>query len=211
MPDNEEGRISKLEFLDLLDLGKDPDLDVFAEGASLIAGCPVALISIMTKDSQNINSCIGLVLDAVNRQDTVCQYVIASKETLIINDTLLDERSSKNAVVLAAGIRFYLGIPLLDDERYVLGTLCVIDYEPRTLSDHQLATLEKMGKAATRFLISKKKSIQAEYFQQTFSITNNLICVLDAQFNLRDLNPAFEKALQVTKDNVLRQNLVDIL
>ena len=211
MPDNEEGRISKLEFLDLLDLGKDPDLDVFAEGASLIAGCPVALISIMTKDSQNINSCIGLVLDAVNRQDTVCQYVIASKETLIINDTLLDERSSKNAVVLAAGIRFYLGIPLLDDEGYVLGTLCVIDYEPRTLSDHQLATLEKMGKAATRFLISKKKSIQAEYFQQTFSITNNLICVLDAQFNLRDLNPAFEKALQVTKDNVLRQNLVDIL
>lgn len=211
LPADEEERLKKLEYLNLLDLGKDPELDVFAEGASLIAGCPVSLISVMTKDSQNINSCVGLFLDSVNRQDTVCQYVIASKETLIINDTLLDERSAKNAVVLEAGIRFYLGIPLLDEEGFVLGTLCVIDYEPKELSDYQVATLQKMGEAVTKFLISKKKNIQAEYFKQTFTITNNLICVLDAQFNLKDLNPAFEAALQLDKDEALHQNFLNVL
>ena len=211
LPADEQERLKKLEYLNLLDLGKDPELDVFAEGASLIAGCPVSLISVMTKDSQNVNSCVGLLLDSVNRQDTVCQYVIASKETLIINDTLLDERSAKNAVVLEAGIRFYLGIPLLDEEGFVLGTLCVIDYEPKELSDYQVATLQKMGEAVTKFLISKKKNIQAEYFKQTFTITNNLICVLDAQFNLKDLNPAFEAALQLDKDEALHQNFLNVL
>ena len=211
MPDNEEERIKKLEFLDLLDLGKDPELDVFAEVASLITNCPVSLISIMAKGVQNINSCVGLLLDTVKREDTVCQHVIASKEILIINDTLLDERTVENALVLEGGIRFYLGIPLIDEEGFVLGTLCVIDYQPKELSDRQIATLQKIAEAITKILISKKKNIQTAYFEQTFSITNNLICVLDSDFNLKDLNPAFQQAFQFNKNEALHQNFLNIV
>ncbi|QBO57261.1 response regulator [Chryseobacterium salivictor] len=211
IPDNERERIEKLEFLDLLDLEKDPELNVFAEGASLIADCPVSLISIMAKDSQHINSCVGLQLDCVNRQDTVCQYVIANKEILIISDTLLDERSSHNALIIEAGIRFYLGIPLIDDEGFALGTLCVIDYQPKKLSENQIITLQKMAEAVTKLLINKKKNIQADYFQQIFDITNNLVCVLHSDFKLKDLNPAFEEAFEIKKESTLHQSLVTIL
>ncbi|WHF50300.1 response regulator [Chryseobacterium gotjawalense] len=211
IPDNEKERIEKLKFLDLLDLEKDPELNVFAEGASLIADCPVSLIAIMAEDSQHINSCVGLQFDSVNRQDTMCQYVIADKEILIIHDTLLDERSSHNALIIEAGIRFYLGIPLIDDEGFVLGTLCVIDYQPKKLSENQIITLQKMGEAVTKLLINKKKNVQADYFQQIFHITNNLVCVLDSDFKLKDPNPAFEEAFNQKKESTLRQSLVNIL
>lgn len=59
LPDNEEQRIQKLKFLDLLHLGKDAELDAFSEGASFIADCPISCISVMAEDSQNIKSSIG--------------------------------------------------------------------------------------------------------------------------------------------------------
>ena len=89
LPANEQQRIQKLKSLDLLNLGKDAALDVFSESASFIADCPISFIAVMADDSQNIKSSIGLQLDSVRREDTICKYVIASKELLIINDTLL--------------------------------------------------------------------------------------------------------------------------
>ncbi|MBT2620058.1 hypothetical protein [Chryseobacterium sp. ISL-6] len=63
IPDNEIGRLKKLEFFDLLNLGKDPQFDVFAETACLISDCPASLIAIMESETQTIQSCIGLEID----------------------------------------------------------------------------------------------------------------------------------------------------
>lgn len=211
IPTNEEGRIKKLEFFGLLNLGKDSQLDVFAEAACLVTDCPAALIAMMESDTQTIQSCVGLSLDFVDRKNTLCQYSIASGELVVINDTLSDERSSDNPLIAAGGIRFYAGIPLIDDDGFALGTLCVIDYKPKTISENQISTLKKIGEAITKLLVGKKKNIQAEYFQQTFSISNNLICVLDNNFMLKDINPAFEKVFQCSKERALEQSFIDLL
>ncbi len=211
LPANEQQRIQKLKSLDLLNLGKDAALDVFSESASIIADCPISFIAVMAEDSQNIKSSLGLQLDSVRREETICKYVIASKELLIINDTLLDERSAHNAIILEEGIRFYVGVPLLDEEGLVLGTLCVSDYKTKKLKYRQITALQKMGEAVTKILTSKKKNIQSDYFEQTFKSTNNLMCLLDADFKLKDVNPAFEDALQIIKENVLHQNFLKVL
>ncbi len=211
IPANEEARMRKLEFFDLLNLEKDPQLDIFAETACLVTDCPASLIAMMESETQTIQSCVGLALDFVDRKNTVCQYSIASGDVVIINDTLLDERSSDNAIILAGGIRFYAGVPLIDDEGFVLGTICVIDYKPKTITDDQISTLKKIGEAITKVLMGKRKNIQAEYFQQTFSISNNLICVLDKNFTLKEVNPAFESIFQLEKSQVIDQNFLTVL
>ncbi|MCE3076577.1 response regulator [Chryseobacterium gwangjuense] len=211
VPENEAERLERLKIYDLLNLGKDPDLDVFAEAACLIADCPASLIAMMELETQTIQSCVGISLDFVARRDTVCQYTIMDKEVLVINDTFLDDRSSSNALIREGGIRFYAGVPLIDDMGFILGTVCVIDYKPKTLSAKQIHSLKKLGEAITKILISKRKNIQAEYFSETFTITNNIICVLDNGFKLKNVNPAFENAFLVKKNEALEKDFIKLL
>ncbi|MFC5871993.1 PAS domain S-box-containing protein [Chryseobacterium arachidis] len=201
IPDNEIGRLKKLEFFDLLNFGKDPQFDVFVETACLIADCPASLISIMESETQTIQSCIGMEIDSVERENTVCQYSIASGEVVIINDTLLDDRSRNNPLILEGGIRFYAGIPFIDDEGFALGTICVIDYKPRTITDSQITALKKLADVIGKLLTAKRKTIYAEYFQQLFNISNNLICVLDEELKLKDFNPVVEKIFSLQKED----------
>ncbi|TDX93017.1 PAS domain S-box-containing protein [Chryseobacterium daecheongense] len=211
VPGNEDERLKKMAFFELLNLGKEPQLDVFAEVASMITDCPASLIAMMESDTQTIQSCVGLPLDFVNREDTICQYSIASGEVLVINDTLLDSRSCNNQIMIDGGIRFYAGVPLLDDEGFVMGTLCVIDYKPRTISDDQIRLLKRIGDAIMKLLMGKRKNIQAEYFEQTFSISNNLIGVLDKHLMIKDVNPSFEKTFGIKKIQAQNQNFLTFL
>lgn len=211
LPDNEAERIKKLELLDLIKMAKDPEMDVFAETACLITDCPSSLISIMESDTQRIQSCVGLAIDSVDRRDTLCQYFVASSEVLIINDTLLDERSSDNPIILEGGIRFYAGVQLIDDEGFALGTICVIDFKPRILTADQITALKKLGEVVTKLLMSNRETINAEYFQQTFNISNNLICVLDNKFMLKDVNPSFEKVFSINKNQAVEHNFLTLL
>ncbi len=210
LPENEEARLNKLAYYDLLNMAKDQDLDVFSEAACLATDCPVSLIGMMEKDAQTIQSCVGLEFQTVDRGNTVCQYTVESGRTLVINDTLSDERTSSNELIIAGGIRFYAGTPLLDDEGFVLGTLCVIDFKPRTITARQVAALEKIGQAVSLQLMAKRKRAHAEHFEQLFSVTNNLICVADNNFILKDVNAAFSRTLEL-EDDVKGQNFLDIL
>ncbi|MFP7655412.1 PAS domain S-box protein [Chryseobacterium proteolyticum] len=200
-----------MELFDLLNLPKDPQLDIFAETACLVTDCPSSLIAIMESDVQMIQSCIGISLDSVERENTLCQYSIANGDVLVIPDTLADDRSSGNSIILESGIRFYAGVPLIDDEGFALGTLCVIDFKPKNLSDNQIDTLKKIGEAITNLYISKKKNKQAEYFQQTFDISNNLICVLDNKFILKEANSTFEKIFGIAPKKAVNQSFLTII
>lgn len=211
VPANEEERLKRLELFGLLNPVKDPQLDIFVETACLITGCPTSFIAIMKRDTQTVQSCVGLSIDSMERTSVPCQYSIASGEIVLINDTLLDERTSGSQIMLEGGIRFYVGVPLIDDEGYALGTICVIDYKPRIVSESQVSALKKLGEVVTRLLMSNRKSIQAEYFQQTFNISNNLICVLDNQFMIKDVNPAFEDVFSLHKKNVVNHSFLTFL
>ncbi len=143
VPDNKIGRLNKFEFFDLLNRGKDLQFDVFAETACLIANCPSSLIAIMESETHTIQSCIGLEIDSMDRENMVCQYSIANGEVAIINETLLDNRSRPDPLILAAGICFYARIPFVDDESFELGTVCLIDYKPRAIIESQITALKK--------------------------------------------------------------------
>lgn len=210
IPHNESERLKKLEFFDLLNLGKDPQFDVFAETACLIADCPSSLISIMESEMQTVQSCVGLEIDSVERENTICQYSIASGEIVIINDTLVDERTRLNPFVLQGGIRFYVGIPFFDDEHFALGTICLIDYKPRAITDNQITALKKLSDVISKLLTARRKTIYAEYFQQIFNISDNLICVLDDELKFKDFNPVVEKIFSLKKEKAIGRSFTEI-
>ncbi|WP_312747461.1 response regulator [Sphingobacterium multivorum] len=210
-PENELRRIEKLKSYELMGLGKDPELDVFAQAACLITDCPAALIAMMEQDTQRIQSCVGMELDTVDRKNTVCQYTIMSKEVLVIEDTFEDPRSSSNPLIREGNIRFYAGVPLLDDDGDALGTICVIDFHPKTLSDKQKDSLEELGKAVTKILLGKKRKVQAGYFSEIFHLTNNIICVLDEARKVKEVNPAFSKVLGLSRSNSLGKSIFTLL
>ncbi len=210
-PENERRRIEKLKSYELIGLGKDPELDVFAQAACLITDCPAALIAMMEEKTQRIQSCVGMELDTVERKNTVCQYTIMSKEVLVIEDTFLDDRSSSNPLIREGNIRFYAGVPLLDEEGDALGTICVIDFHPKTLSEKQRNSLEELGKAVTKILLGKKRKVQAGYFSEIFQLTNNIICVLDEECLIKDVNPAFSKILGLSKSTSIGKSILTLL
>ncbi|KAA5533952.1 response regulator [Paenimyroides baculatum] len=211
MPPNENQRLESLKLHELLDLKKDPELDIFAEAACLITDCPVAIIGVMEANHQRIQSCVGMDVDFVPRRETVCQYTIMSRDVLIIEDTFLDERTSSKRMIIDGNIRFYAGVPLVDENGLVLATICVVDFVPKSLSDKQIVSLKNLGKAVTKTLLRRRENIQAEYFSEIFNVTNNLICVLKNDQVFKDVNPAFEALFQKNKSELVYLKLSDVL
>jgi PAS domain S-box-containing protein len=207
---NEKTRIDRLIHYDLLDLRKIPELDIYAESVCLITGCPASLVAVMEEDMQTIQSCVGLELDTVDRKDTICQHVIRSKDVTVINDTLLDERSMHNQLMVAGGVRFYAGVPLIDDEGFVLGTICAVDFKPNQCTPRQIELLQKVAAAVTKILTLKKRNLYAEFFKDTFKITNNFICVLDSKLNFKELNPIFEKTFSNQNIDLLQTSFLEL-
>lgn len=211
VPSDEKERLESLRLHELLNLQKDPELDIFAEAACLITDCPVAIIGVMEADHQRIQSCVGMSVDLVPRQETVCQYTIMSQDLLIIEDTLNDERTSSKSMIIDGNIRFYAGVPLADENGRVLATICVVDFVPKSLSDKQIQSLKNLGKAVTKTLLRRRHNIQAEYFSEIFNVTNNLICVLTNDQMFKDVNSAFEVLFHKDKVDLLYLKLTDVV
>ncbi|SFN45401.1 PAS domain S-box-containing protein [Paenimyroides ummariense] len=211
VPPNEEQRLESLRLHDLLNLQKDPELDIFAEAACLITGCPVAIIGVMEADHQRIQSCVGMDVDIVPRSETVCQYTIMSQDVLIIEDTFADERTSAKSMIIEGNIRFYAGVPIFDENGLVLATICVVDFAPKSLSDKQVESLKNLGKAVTKTLLRRREHAQAEYFSEVFNVTNNLICVLTNDLVFKDVNPALEALFHKEKAALIHLRFTDVV
>jgi len=211
LPENENQRMRRLQKYDLIGLGKDPDFDIFTQSAVALTGCAAALVALMEEDTQRIQSCIGLDIDSVDRKNTVCQYTMMSAEALIIRDTALDERTSANPLIVSGGIRFYAGVPIQDKDGYVLGTLCVIDYEPKDITSSQIESLHLLAKAVSQIYTQKKKNAEADYFANIYRLTQNMICVLDENYHVKELNTSFSQLFQSVETDIVGQSFQDLL
>lgn len=141
----------------LLDTPQEPEFDRITALASYLFRAPIAAITLLDGDRQWFKSSTGLLMNELPRKDAFCSHAILQPEGLEVPDAEMDERFANNPMVRGdPGIRFYLGIPLLTEEGYALGTLCVIDTQPRPPVDREhreaLAALaaEAMAQATMR-------------------------------------------------------------
>lgn len=147
-PANEKNRLLTLERLKLLDSTAEENYDNITKLASFICDTPVSLITLIGESTQWFKSKIGTELTEASRKLSHCAHAILNPDELMeVPDTRQDERFFDNPYTTEdPKILFYAGMPLKAYNGAVLGTLCVLDVEPKVLSKEQKEALQSLAK-----------------------------------------------------------------
>jgi len=143
---DEAARLQAVMDSGLFDSAPEPSYDRLVRLAAQVAETPTALFTMLGYDRQFFKAKVGIAADETPRSVAFCNYTVLGDAPFIVNDATRDERFRSNALVTGElGIRFYAGYPLQDRGGRNIGTLCVIDYVPRKLSDQQQWALEQLA------------------------------------------------------------------
>jgi GAF domain-containing protein len=159
LPTNETERLAALKEYHILDTGAEQSYDDITTLAAHICRMPIAMISLVDEARQWFKSKVGLEQQQTSRDVAFCAHAILRNEPLIVRDATKDQRFADNALVTGKPhIRFYAGIPLTNPEGLALGTLCVIDRQPRRLSAEQWKALQALSRQVIALLEFRRVS-----------------------------------------------------
>lgn len=153
-PANDAERVAALHETDFLAESLRDDLDAIAKRAADAFDVDVAMISAIDADREVVigrsKELSGFGRDETGRpilprREAICDYVVSGGETLVVADTERDARFTDNPVAKTWGLRFYAGAPLRSADGHVLGALCILDAEARTLGQRERELLEKLA------------------------------------------------------------------
>ena len=158
LPENEKERLQALYECEVLDTEAEAAFDNLTRLAVYICKTPIALITLVDSDRQWFKSRIELSESETSRDVSFCAHAILEPGPTIVEDALQDDRFKDNPFVVSGPkIRFYAGAPLTTKTGYNLGTMCVIDREPRELSNGQITALRVLGQQASLLLETRRE------------------------------------------------------
>ena len=140
--DYAERRAQALADLGIIDTPPEAIFDDLVTLASEICGTPIGLITLMDSGRQWFKSAVGLVISQTSIDMSFCLHAIAGTGLFLVEDATQDDRFKRHPFVVGEPhIRFYAGIPLYAGDGVAVGTLCVVDTVPRTLTPAQTRAL----------------------------------------------------------------------
>ncbi|GKS77131.1 GAF domain-containing protein [Acidovorax sp. SUPP950] len=155
-PENEAQRLRALQALMLLDTPPEERFDRFVRFAAEQLDAPIALMSLIDGQRQWFKSRVGLAVPQTSRDVSFCAHAILQPDLFVVEDANLDARFADNPMVTQApNIRFYAGAPLCAPTGERLGTLCIIDTKPRSLTATERAVLRALGTLANETIAGK--------------------------------------------------------
>ncbi|GGM02063.1 EAL domain-containing protein [Pseudomonas asuensis] len=195
LPPNEVERLAALRSSNLLDSPADPAFDHIAEIATELFDVPIAIVSLVDEHRQWFKSIRGLDAQETPRDISFCSHAILDENIMQVRDAQTDPRFKDNPLVTGnPGIRFYAGIPLRTHEGLALGTLCLIDTNPRSeLSGTQVRLLSKLRD----MLMERIETLRSlSYVDPVTQLPNRSRLLEDAESMLR----SSEELLAVSMD-----------
>ena len=156
---HDHARMSALHSFDILDVPPESMFDQVVQVASLLCSVPVALISLVDRDRLYFLANAGLDVQEVPSERSLCNYAILAPGGLLeVRDASCDPRFAESPLVTGPpGIRFYAGVPLITEQGEAIGTLCVIDRQPRALSETQRVALDSLAQLTMQLLESRRR------------------------------------------------------
>lgn len=170
-PENEDLRISALRDLNILDTEPEASFDQLTYLVQQTFGCDTALISLVDTDRQWFKSRQGLCTEQTDRSISFCSHVVYEEQALIVEDAAKNPRFRDNPLVNGEdeSFRFYAGIPLYSKDRLVMGTLCILDHNPTSISQSQLEILQRFAQLAEYILHTRRQMIDLDQERQLFA------------------------------------------
>ena len=158
-PPNEAARVAALRSYDILDTLPEEEFDDLVRLAAHICGTPISLLSLLDDQRQWFKAKVGMDVSETPKDVAFCAHAIEGRELFVVSDASKDPRFAANPLVQGdPNIRFYAGAPLVTRDGHALGTLCVIDREPRQLDARSREALRTLSNLAVTQLELRRSS-----------------------------------------------------
>lgn len=215
LPVSEARRLQILEELNVLDSQPDPVLDGLVRSAAQLLDCPVALVCLLDEKRQWFLARHGLDMTETPREQAFCAHTILQDGLLEVPHALQDPRFSDNPLVTGEPhVGFYAGIPLVvDGER--MGTFCVIDDQPRQITDTQRGYLRDLARAAEYWLKNHRLNEQLRRADADrrglFEQMGDGVLLLDQNYRVIDANRRVLRMLGYERAELLTKRLHTVI
>lgn len=222
IPANEKERLQELIRYEVLYTQYEEDFDQIVQLASAICKTPISTITLLDFNKQWFKAKIGIENTEGDRDVSFCGHAIVQDEAImIVNDALADQRFIDNPLVLGdPNIRFYAGYPLVSPSGYKLGTLCVIDRVPRSLTPEQELTLKTLGNQVVKLfeLRLRNKEVEARnklveeqkiQLQESAAVQNKIISII--AHDVRGPVTSLKTMIELTKTKSLTEEETAVL
>jgi PAS domain S-box-containing protein len=206
-PLNEPRRLAALLAFELLDTPAEAMFDTITALAAHICNTPIALISLIDVERQWFKSRVGLEASETPREIAFCAHAINQDELFEVENALLDPRFCDSPLVVAApDIRFYAGMPLSDGRGNNLGTLCVIDRQPRQLNEQQRKSLQMLAQQTVQLfelrLQARHQREQAALHKAMLGSAGTAVLVVDPEGLIQQASPGVTTLLGYNADDL---------
>jgi diguanylate cyclase (GGDEF)-like protein len=163
IPVDEARRLAALHATSLFGTGPEEAFDRITRMTAKLLQVPTALISLVGSDTQWFKSRCGFTAQYTSRDVSFCGHAILTDEPLVIEDAARDPRFADNPIVTGAPhVRFYAGVQLYSVERAKLGTLCIIDSQPRELDPAALDELHDLARMVEELIYHRQLAIASQ-------------------------------------------------
>ncbi|WP_082675328.1 GAF domain-containing protein [Aureimonas ureilytica] len=215
-PLNEARRSAALHAYDVLDTEREEEFDVLAQMASEICGTPIGVVNFVDTRRQFFKAEVGLGVRETPLETSFCGHAILEDDLMVVPDATKDPRFESNPLITSEpGLRFYAGALVKTPDGMPIGTVCVLDYQPRHLAEHQAQMLRLLARQAStqlelRRALTKARAAETRHRNVLDSAVDYAIISLDLEGRVVGWNRGAENVLGWREEEMLGRS-ADVL